>query len=65
MAEIAIPAVDLIEIVLAGDSGSALAFGPGLSLAGAALNVEGVKLISAHRDTHFKKLRHIKVDDAI
>ncbi len=65
VAEIAIPAVDLIEIVLAGDSGSALAFGPGLSPAGAALNAEGVKLISAHRDTHFKKLQHITVDDAI
>ena len=65
VAEIAIPAIDLTEIVLAGDSGSALAFGPGLSPAGAALNTEGVKLISAHRDTHFKKLQHIMVDDVI
>lgn len=65
VAEIAIPAVDLTEIVLAGDSGSALAFGPGLSPAGAALNAEGVKLISAHRDTHFEKLQHILVDDLI
>lgn len=65
VAEISIPAIDLTEIVLSGDSGSVLAFGPGLSLAGAALNAEGVKLISAHRDTHFEKLQHITVDDAI
>ncbi len=65
VAEIEIPAIDLTEIVLAGDSGSALAFGPGLSLAGAALNADGVKLISAHRDTHFRKLEHITVNDAI
>lgn len=65
VAEIKIPAIGLNEIVLAGDSGATLAFAPGLSNAGAALDSPGVKLISAHRDTHFSKLKDIGIDDDI
>lgn len=65
VAKIDIPAVGLSEIVLSGDSGATLAFGPGLSNAGAQLNEEGVKLISGHRDTHFRKLKDVSIDDEI
>jgi len=65
VAEITIPAIGLDEVVLAGDSGATLAFGPGLSDAGAAFDSSGVKLISAHRDTHFSKLQDIQIRDDI
>ena len=62
---LSIPSIDLNEIVLSGDSGASLAFGPGLSQAGAALDEDGIKLISAHRDTHFHKLQNISINDEI
>lgn len=62
---ISIPSIGLNEIILSGDSGASLAFGPGLSQSGAALDEQGVKLISAHRDTHFEKLQNINIDDEI
>lgn len=65
VADITIPSIDLKEIILSGDSGSSLAFGPGLSFAGAALDDDGIKLISGHRDTHFRKLQHININDVI
>ena len=65
VADITIPSIGLKEIVLSGDSGSSLAFGPGLSYAGATLDKQGVKLISGHRDTHFKQLKNININDAI
>lgn len=65
VAELSVPAIDLNEIILSGDSGSSLAFGPGLSHAGAGLDENGVKLISGHRDTHFSKLEHIDIGDII
>jgi len=63
--KLTIPAVGLSEIVLAGDSGATLAFGPGLSNAGVPLDSVGVKLISGHRDTHFSKLQNLAVNDEI
>ena len=65
VAEISVPAIGLNEIVLSGDSGASLAFGPGLSDAGASLESTGVKLISGHRDTHFSKLQNIAISDVI
>ena len=65
VADLSIPSINLKEIILAGDSGSSLAFGPGLSYAGATLDDNGVKLISGHRDTHFNKLQNINLNDAI
>jgi len=47
------------QIVLAGDSGRTLAFGPGWNEASAAPLSGGTALISAHRDTHFAWLRDI------
>lgn len=65
VARIEIPAVSMNEIVLSGDSGATLAFGPGLSNTGTALDGEGVKLISGHRDTHFNKLKNVSINDEI
>jgi len=65
VAELLVPSIGMSEIVLSGDNGSSLAFGPGLSYSGASLDDTGVKLISAHRDTHFNKLQNININDAI
>ncbi|RDE18246.1 class GN sortase [Motiliproteus coralliicola] len=48
-----IPSLQVDQIVLDGDSGRTLAFGPGLSHAGRDIGEPGVTLISGHRDTHF------------
>lgn len=65
VAEISVPDIGLNEIVLSGDSGTTLAFGPGLSNAGAELDSTGMKLISGHRDTHFSRLKNIAINDEI
>lgn len=51
--------VDAGQIVLAGDSGRVLAFGPGWNPASAAPGGQGTVVISAHRDTHFAWLRDV------
>ena len=57
------PEVDLI--VLAGGSGRTLAFGPG-HLSGSALPGEtGNAVIAGHRDTHFRFLQNIEIDDLL
>jgi sortase A len=48
------------QIVLAGDSGSVLAFAPGMNLQAAKPGEGGTVVISGHRDTHFRFLQHIK-----
>ncbi len=48
------------QIVLAGDSGSVLAFAPGMNLQAAKPGEAGTVLISGHRDTHFRFLQNIK-----
>ena len=48
------------QIVLAGDSGSVLAFAPGMNLQAAKPGERGTVLISGHRDTHFRFLQNIK-----
>lgn len=52
-------------IVLAGDSGAVLAFGPGLHRASARPAAGGNAVISGHRDTHFAVLREVRVGDPI
>lgn len=47
-------------LVLAGDSGNALAFGPGHALASAPLGSPGLSMIGAHRDTHFAVLKDVE-----
>lgn len=65
VAKLLVPGHDIEQIILAGDSGSSLAFGPGLSLAGAAPNTPGTTLVSGHRDTHFRFLSDIELNDTL
>ncbi|MGQ0798577.1 MAG: class GN sortase [Pseudomarimonas sp.] len=53
------------QIVLAGDSGRTIAFGPGWAEASAAPGSDGTTIISAHRDTHFDWLRKITPNDLV
>lgn len=53
------------QIVLAGDNGRTLAFGPGWNEASAAPMARGTVVISAHRDTHFAWLRGIEDGERI
>jgi len=53
------------QIVLAGDSGRVLAFGPGWAPASAAPGGSGNTVFSGHRDTHFDWLRGLQVGDRI
>ena len=53
VAALAVPALGIEQVVLAGDSGQSLAFGPGHRTGSALPGQPGVMLISGHRDTHF------------
>ena len=51
-------------IVLRGDSGASLAFGPGWNIRSAAPGERmGVTMISGHRDTHFRLLEELAAGD--
>ena len=65
VAELIVPQLDIAQIVLAGDSGATLAFGPGHSFSSAAPGEHGTIMISGHRDTHFHFLQHIKKGERI
>ncbi|MEM8563779.1 MAG: class GN sortase [Pseudomonadota bacterium] len=56
-------AVDLP--ILAGDTGHALAFAPGYSLASAPLGSDGLAVIGGHRDTHFAFLSQLQTGDRL
>lgn len=54
------------QIVLAGDSGRPLAFGPGWAESSARPgSAKGTTIISGHRDTHFTWLRQLQLGDAM
>ena len=55
--------VDLI--VLAGATGSVLAFGPGLVSGTTVPGAPGVAVVTGHRDTHFRFLQRLKSGDEI
>ncbi len=65
VAQLLVPQYDIKQIVLAGDNGNSLAFGPGHSFSSAAPNTNGTTVISAHRDTHFSFLKNIKLQDTL
>lgn len=65
VARLTVTAHGIDQIVLAGDSGRTLAFGPGWAQASAAPGVRGHTVISGHRDTHFAFLRELSVGDEI
>lgn len=65
VARMRLPAYDVDLIVLEGDSGRTLAFGPGWTPASAQPGESGTVLISAHRDTHFSFVRNVRRGDRI
>jgi sortase A len=65
VARLEVPAHKVNLIVLAGDSGRTLAFGPGHRFGSAAPGDIGNSIISAHRDTHFEFLKNLAAGDEI
>lgn len=65
VAKIEIPRLGIEQIVLEGDSGQSLAFGPGHRLSSAMPGERGTMLISGHRDTHFRFLQDLQPGDDI
>jgi len=59
------PSRDVDQIVLHGDTGNSLAFGPGLSLQSFQRHGHSVIMISAHRDTQFHFLKHITTGESL
>ncbi len=60
LAQLRVPSQGITLTVLAGDSGQALAFGPGHTTTSAQPGGEGLVLISGHRDTHFRFLQYLQ-----
>ena len=65
VARLRAPAHGIDQIVLAGDSGRTLAFGPGWAEASSAPAAHGTTVISGHRDTHFAFLRELQIGDVL
>ncbi len=59
VAKLMVPSLDIELIVLAGDNGRTLAFGPGHRFGSAMPGQVGNSVISGHRDTHFRFLRNL------
>jgi sortase A len=65
VARIEVERLSASAIVLAGSSGQALAFGPGHVELTPEAGERGVAVYSAHRDTHFRFLKDVKIGDDI
>ena len=65
IARLSAPAYGISHIVLAGASGSSLAFGPGHLFSSSKPGEKGNIIISGHRDTHFAFLKDVKKGDHI
>jgi sortase A len=65
IARIEVKRLHASAIVLAGSSGQALAFGPGHVELTPDAGERGVAVYSAHRDTHFRFLKHVAIGDEI
>ena len=66
VARLRAPAHGIDQVVLAGDDGRALAFGPGWAASSAAPGAaDGSTVISGHRDTHFAWLRQLAPGEAL
>lgn len=59
------PRLGLSQVVLSGDGGRPLAFGPGWAESSAAPGTRGTTVISGHRDTHFRWLRDLRQGDTV
>ena len=65
VARLLAPRLSIDQIVLAGDAGRTLAFGPGWAEASATPGKHGVVVLSGHRDTHFRFLRDLQPGDEL
>ena len=65
VARLGFPEGSIDQLVLAGDTGNALAFGPGYSQASVLPGQSGETVISGHRDTHFAFLARVQLGDAL
>jgi len=65
IARLQVPKHNVDLIVLAGDSGRTLAFGPGHNFSSVLPGEVGNSIISAHRDTHFEFLQNLSIGDEI
>lgn len=65
LARLRVPRLALEQIVLSGDSGRTLAFGPAWNEGSARFGAAGTSVISGHRDTHFAFLRNVEVGDTL
>ena len=65
VAELSVPGLGIRQIVLEGDSGRTMAFGPGRTSGSTLPGRQGVTVISGHRDTHFRFLQELAEGDVI
>ena len=65
VARLRVSRLQIAQIVLAGDAGRPLAFGPGWAEASAAPGTPGTTIISGHRDSHFGWLRELRDGDLV
>lgn len=65
IARLQVPRLNVDMIVLAGDSGRTLAFGPGHNFASAMPGETGNAFVSGHRDTHFRFMKYLKNGDQV
>ncbi|MDR2216372.1 MAG: class GN sortase [Nevskiaceae bacterium] len=65
VARVSVPRLGISVVVLAGDSGQALAFGPGHVNGTARPGEPGTAVFAAHRDTHFDFLDQLNHGDVI
>ncbi|MGB0134559.1 class GN sortase [Dokdonella sp.] len=65
IARLQVARLGISEIILRGDSGRTLAFGPGWAESSSVPGKPGLSVISAHRDTHFSFLRDLVAGDQI
>ena len=65
VARLIVPAHDIDQVVLEGDTGNSLAFAPGQSVQSVVAKRSGAIMISAHRDTHFRFLKDVALGETI
>lgn len=65
VARLEVPRLGLSRYVLAGGQGRTLAFGPGWLQGTAQPGRQGKSVVSGHRDTHFRFLRELRLNDRL
>ena len=65
VARLRVPRLGRDMIVLSGQSGAALAFGPGMHEQGAGPGGQGTCILAGHRDTSFRFLRRLRRGDLV